>query len=444
MAATSATASPAGALATTEADGTAASGSPGVGVAAALNFADGSTRAALGDGVAITAPGASFTATTTTDAAFGARSVSGAGSTSGVAVAGSLALHLGVLRTEAMVEAGATASSTGALSFTANSNTHHSARALPKTNGATGESTGVGASVAINIVDEVTRAQADTGVVLTGTALTQTADATLDVDTEAQGGASGGTAVAPVVAVTVVNSDARAGLAVGSSVTLSGGLTADARSALDVLAKGTGDAEGSSNAAVGASVVVTHAAPVVEALLDGSLQAAGAAVLSTRNTGQTRTAGQAGDGVATHMGDGHRRCEVQAAVARAGVVGGQLALALGGRAATAGRRRPAAGGLGGGMHTALGAGRGADSVAREAGAVAHVDPGVAAQFRHGHGAAHGGATARACRAVGDGDDVEGVGGPQHQRAAGAQPRVCLLYTSPSPRDRTRSRMPSSA
>ena len=25
-----------------------------------------------------------------------------------------------------------------------------------------------------------------------------------------------------------------------------------------------------------------------------------------------------------------------------------------------------------------------------------------------------------------------------------QPRICLLYTSPSPRDRTRSRMPSSA
>ena len=27
---------------------------------------------------------------------------------------------------------------------------------------------------------------------------------------------------------------------------------------------------------------------------------------------------------------------------------------------------------------------------------------------------------------------------------GAEPIICLLYTSPSPRDRTRSRMPSSA
>ena len=31
-----------------------------------------------------------------------------------------------------------------------------------------------------------------------------------------------------------------------------------------------------------------------------------------------------------------------------------------------------------------------------------------------------------------------------QKAHDLQPDVCLLYTSPSPRDRTRSRMPSSA
>ena len=37
------------------------------------------------------------------------------------------------------------------------------------------------------------------------------------------------------------------------------------------------------------------------------------------------------------------------------------------------------------------------------------------------------------------DALEPLGGGGH---AGGQ--VCLLYTSPSPRDRTRSRMPSSA
>ena len=39
---------------------------------------------------------------------------------------------------------------------------------------------------------------------------------------------------------------------------------------------------------------------------------------------------------------------------------------------------------------------------------------------------------------------EVIVGPQAQPRDGVQLTVCLLYTSPSPRDRTRSRMPSSA
>ena len=43
------------------------------------------------------------------------------------------------------------------------------------------------------------------------------------------------------------------------------------------------------------------------------------------------------------------------------------------------------------------------------------------------------------------EDMAPRGGPQQQAGViQAQPGVCLLYTSPSPRDRTRSRMPSSA
>ncbi|MBI3349806.1 MAG: hypothetical protein HY020_21665, partial [Burkholderiales bacterium] len=293
VSASAAIATAAGAAATTEADGSAATGSPGVGVAAALSFLDGTTRASLGDGVALTAPSASFTASTTTDANFGAVATSGAGSTSGVGVAGSLALHVGVLKTEAIQEAGSTASSTGAVTFSATSNTHHQARALPKTNGATGESLGVGASVAINVVDETTRAQVDGGAKFTGSGLVQNASATGDVNTEAQGGATGGTAVSPVVAITVVNTGAKVGALGGSDVMLINGLTSDAQSALNVLAKGHGDAEGSSNAAVGASVVVTHAAPIVEAVLDGKLQAGAAVLLSSKNTGVTRSEAKA-------------------------------------------------------------------------------------------------------------------------------------------------------
>ena len=47
-----------------------------------------------------------------------------------------------------------------------------------------------------------------------------------------------------------------------------------------------------------------------------------------------------------------------------------------------------------------------------------------------------------CVLVSGDDDIIGVG--FHPKAGYPHAEVCLLYTSPSPRDRTRSRMPSSA
>ena len=59
----------------------------------------------------------------------------------------------------------------------------------------------------------------------------------------------------------------------------------------------------------------------------------------------------------------------------------------------------------------------------------------------GGGGSAGGAGVDAETANPDG----GNGGPGVQvLIAGTAPYTCLLYTSPSPRDRTRSRMPSSA
>jgi len=41
-------------------------------------------------------------------------------------------------------------------------------------------------------------------------------------------------------------------------------------------------------------------------------------------------------------------------------------------------------------------------------------------------------------------NIGGVNAAAAKMQAGIEDRICLLYTSPSPRDRTRSRMPSSA
>ena len=43
-----------------------------------------------------------------------------------------------------------------------------------------------------------------------------------------------------------------------------------------------------------------------------------------------------------------------------------------------------------------------------------------------------------------GDSIRGDADLHADLLAGVMSRICLLYTSPSPRDRTRSRMPSSA
>ena len=47
-------------------------------------------------------------------------------------------------------------------------------------------------------------------------------------------------------------------------------------------------------------------------------------------------------------------------------------------------------------------------------------------------------------AVSQGVPVTAIYGPTDEKVYGPYPKSCLLYTSPSPRDRTRSRMPSSA
>ena len=64
-------------------------------------------------------------------------------------------------------------------------------------------------------------------------------------------------------------------------------------------------------------------------------------------------------------------------------------------------------------------------------------------IKHADGAKH--AKRRVGRGIGSGlGKTAGRGHKGQKSRAGGYHKVCLLYTSPSPRDRTRSRMPSSA
>ena len=90
------------------------------------------------------------------------------------------------------------------------------------------------------------------------------------------------------------------------------------------------------------------------------------------------------------------------------------------------------------------------------GGVAHAEhlEGLAVQVEHVEERGVEGAAVGGNKGLGEGlrgaDDaqyqVEEDGGGQEGQGDGPKllPGVCLLYTSPSPRDRTRSRMPSSA
>ena len=190
---------------------------------------------------------------------FTAQATSGAGDSDGTrtGVAGSLAINVAVSDVQAYAVTGAFLSVSGDLNLSATSTTKSTAKALPDEDGVTAESVGVGASVAMNIVDNITRAEVRDAANIIGVAdlnLATLSDSTLI--TEAEAGAEGGTAVAPVVAIAYANEDTVARLGTGASLTTTGGITLDAshKGSADTKAKGDAEATGGGSAAVGASV----------------------------------------------------------------------------------------------------------------------------------------------------------------------------------------------
>ncbi|MBW8848911.1 MAG: hypothetical protein JF607_28635, partial [Burkholderiales bacterium] len=272
----------------------------GVGVGVAVNVGHSTNEARVLTGSTIASQGLNITAGMAAASGDGATHTTAAAAKSGAGgaktgIAGALAVNVAVDRTTAELAAGANANAgAGASSITAKSTHDDSAKATPTDSGvqADAKDTGVGASVAVNVVDAIARAEVvNTAGLSSSGALTIASALQNNITTQAEGGAKGGTAVAPVVSVTVANQDSIARLGTGGLLNSTGDMsvTADLRSTNNTTTKGK--AEGSKDAAIGASVSVNIEIDHATAELARSVTSTGA--VSVAGTSQVNTTAKA-------------------------------------------------------------------------------------------------------------------------------------------------------
>ncbi|KKK89960.1 hypothetical protein LCGC14_2727870, partial [marine sediment metagenome] len=178
-------------------------------------------------------------------------------------LAGSLAVNVTIADTKALVDGDVNVHG-AALDVSAIATTDNKVEALSEVTGDV--NTGVGASVAVHVVDHTTRAAVESGADIDGgfgfapasLALTATSDHGLI--TKGEGGAAGGTAIAASVAFVLSTVDTQAQLGTGVELVTAGAVSVNAThtSAVETTAKG--DAEGS-DVAIGAALgmnLLTH------------------------------------------------------------------------------------------------------------------------------------------------------------------------------------------
>ncbi len=269
-------AGPAGGVMTLADGANTQAGSIGIGVGAAINTANVTSRVQFSGATTLTAPAGVAAQAMLTSAQFGAQATSGAGGSS-VGVAGSLAINAGVTRAEALLAPAANLTFTGntAFSLTSQATTLDKARAVAKVE-AGGDAVGIGASVAINVSDAVSRAIVDTNARLAGVgALTLDARSDNTVATEVKGGSAGGTAITPAAAITIATSDTLAELRSAVQALTAQGLTLNADHVGSAKTTAEGAAQGS-NLAVGISLAFGSVVDTTRVLLDRSASVGGA------------------------------------------------------------------------------------------------------------------------------------------------------------------------
>ncbi|MGN6127474.1 MAG: beta strand repeat-containing protein, partial [Humibacter sp.] len=280
-----------------------------IGAGVAITLADVTNNAILPKNDTVHAHALTVSATETVDGAdvtstYGAQSTSGAGGGK-VSVAGSFALA--VVNQETMAElAGIVTLTGGDAAITAGSNAATTVKAEPTPGGVTATSVGVGASVALALIQDDTTATLDDGIALTGAgnvSLTATAGDTASA--EAKMGASGGKVdVAPAVAITLSNvtTTARIG-SLATPITLTGSFTAQAAQVAGASTTAGAVVAGGSSAAIGVGIALTIANDTVSATTDRSIKAGGDVTLrSSSVSGSSATAQASASGAPESSG----------------------------------------------------------------------------------------------------------------------------------------------
>ena len=232
-------------------------------------------------------------------ATFKAEATSGS-SGADTGVAGALAINIGLSDARATVAPGATvaldagADPDGALLVKAENFVADSAKASGKQSG--GGKIGVGASIALDIGITTTEATLADNAVVTGAGdITLSAASGNQAAAIAEGGSAGKTAVTPVIAISVINDDTRAGLGaltVGTpaqkTTTLGGTLNVSAAHEGATSTEARGDTE-SGDTGVGVSLALTIVTDSAVASTARDISAGGAVGFSARTLSSNKS-----------------------------------------------------------------------------------------------------------------------------------------------------------
>ncbi|MGV8831596.1 MAG: leukotoxin LktA family filamentous adhesin [Devosia sp.] len=195
-----------------------------------------------------------------------------------VGIAGSIAANKIDTQSAAALAAGAVLALApgGDLTIHSDNQTTSIAKALPGTAPTAGADKGVGASFVRNIAANRSYADLLNGASVLGTHdVSLTASADNHTETEAHGGATGGTALVPLVAVSLVNNNTRAVLGSGLLLQTTGDVTLGATQRASTTTKAIGDKALGTKASGGLSVAVAVVDDTVTATTNRAITAGG-------------------------------------------------------------------------------------------------------------------------------------------------------------------------